>query len=140
MGDFGVDVADVATDADLETYVLGKSALQDLIPDEWLSDDGTTKTAKRLMQVVLDDILQALESRRPPIRPADMVSYVELKGPVCLGTIERLYMGKATHDDSPNLKKSAAFGKQYSAAINSMQPRLRQGSTTSSLSIRLERG
>jgi hypothetical protein len=129
-----IDIADVCTDADLEKQLLGASNLLKLIPDEW---DGEATIAR---QEILDRVLSALVRRRPPIRDTDIVDPSELKTVVMYGTLEMLYLSQATHEESPFMKLGKHYGQRFSQELNSLQPTVHAGVTTSSLSVRISRG
>lgn len=142
-----IALADVATDADLEKYTLGRRNLQMLLPEEWAtdpeedSDDETNpKLATIALQTALDDVLKHLSRRRPPIRENDIVYPEELKQAVCYGALEILYRGAADHEDSPNYKRAKRYGELFAGEKNSLQPEVRAGSTASSMTIRMSRG
>jgi hypothetical protein len=142
-----IDVEDVATDADLETYTLGKSNLQKLLPDEWLQDpdaeydaDENPRLATIPRQTALDVTLGHLRKRRPPIEAEDLADVTELKTAVCYGALEILYRGSIQHEDSPNVARAKSFGKMFADELTSLQPSVHEGSTASSLSIRMSRG
>lgn len=135
-----IDVEDVATDADLEAYTLGKSNLQDLLPGEWLDDAAGEKLATIARQRALDFVLSKLANRRPPIRENDLTDLSELKTVVCYGALEILYRGAITHDESPNAGRAKAFGQMFRSELDALQPTVREGVTASSLSFRIHRG
>jgi hypothetical protein len=142
-----IDVADVATDTDLEAYTGGKNNLQKLLPDEWLTDpeeeyDAETNPKLALIprQQTLATILAALKSRRPPILETDLQDVTELKRPVIFGALEIIYRASIQHDDSPNVERAKAFGKMFSDALNALQPSVLHGASASSMSIRISRG
>ena len=144
-----IDVEDVCTDADLEGYVLGKTNLQNLLPEDpaWLTDpdadydyDANPRVATIVRQQALDDVLEALAKRRPPIRETDLLDVTELKRPVAFGALHRLYTGQIQHEDSPNVAKAKHYCKAYEGAMAALQPSVLQGATASSLSVRMHRG
>ncbi len=136
-----IDIEDVCTDADLEKYTLGKSNLQDLLPDddEWRGDTG--KTAAIARQRTLEVVLSSLARRRPPIRENDLSDLSELKTVTCYGSLEMLYNGAIRHEDSPNVGRAKRFGQMFRDELASLQPTVSQGLVTpSSLSVRISRG
>lgn len=135
-----IDIEDVATDADLEVYTLGKSSLQDLLPDEWLDEDTGVKVATLARQTTLDTVLSTLARKRPPIRSADLTDVTELKAVVCYGTMQILYSGAVQHEDSPNAKRAKHFGAMFRDELAALQPTVAAGVTASSRSGRLSRG
>lgn len=135
-----INIEAVATDADLEIYTLGKSNLQDLLPDEWLDETLGVKVATPARQRTLDTVLSTLARKRPPIRSADIVDVTELKAVVCYGTMEILYNGAIAHDDSPNIGRAKRFGAMFRDELAALQPTVAAGVTASSRSGRLSRG
>ncbi len=129
-----VAIADVCTDADLEKYLLGASNLTALIPDEW---EGVATIAR---QDALDRVLSSLARRRPPVRDTDIVDPTELRTVVAYGALEMLYIGAVTHEESPYMKLGKHYGQRFSQELNSIQPTVHAGVTTSSLSVRISRG
>lgn len=136
-----LDVDLVATDAHLADHVMGKSNVDNLIPDEpeWLDENGV-KSAKRARQTALNVILQSLARRRPPIFDTDLVDVTELRLAVCYRALADMHSGAADHDASPNLAKSKRFMSLFSEELNSLQPSVHAGATASSISVRLSRG
>ena len=137
-----IDVETVATDADLCAYTLGRSSLNDLIPDDeaWLASDGVSKSAAVARRTALANVLAALLRRRPVISEADLIDPSELRQVVCYGALEILYRGAIQHEESPNVGRAKSFAALYASELQSMQPSVRAGATTSSLSVRLSRG
>lgn len=140
-------VNDVATDADLEVHTLGKTNLQKLLPDEWLTDpdanydaDTNPKLATIPRQQALDDTLVSLAKRRPPIRESDLVDVTQLKNAVVYGALAIIYGGATQYDDSPNVERAKRFRKLFEAEVAGLQPDVQLGSTASSMSLRLSRG
>jgi hypothetical protein len=134
-----LDVDDICTDATLEEYTLGRSNLTEIIPAEWLDDDDN-KTALIGRQNALRFILEGLARRRPPIRETDLLVPSELKVAVAYRTLSMLYGGAITYEEGPFSKQAARFDKLFSQEMTSLQPSVRAGATTSSLSVRLSRG
>lgn len=136
-----VDVEDVCTDDDLEAHTLGRSNLQDIIPNDWLDETLGRKSAAQARQHVLnEEVLKELRMRRPPILEDHLADLTELKLCVCFGTLAMLYMGSATNEESPYMKKAKYFAEKYKAAKAELQPTLLLGATTSSISFRMSRG
>jgi len=135
-----LDVEDVATDADLEDYTLGRANLQDLLPEEWLDEALNRKSAAQLRLRILEDVLTLLKQRRPPIRDTDLTDLSELKQAVCFGTLATLYQGAATHENSPHVARAKSYLSMFTAEKISLQPSVALGSTASSLSVRMSRG
>lgn len=135
-----IDVDDVCTEADLESHTLGRSNLQDIIPNDWLDETLGRKSAAQARQQVLTEILGMLRMRRPPILETQLADLTELKLCVCFGTLAMLYMGAATNEDSPYMKKAKHFYDRYKTERDALQPTVLLGATTSSLSFTMMRG
>jgi hypothetical protein len=134
-----LDVNDICTDAHLEEYTLGRSNLTEIIPAEWLDGDDA-KTALIARQNALAFVLECLARRRPPIRESDLLVPSELKIAVAYRTLSMLYGGAITFDESPFGKQSKRFDALFTQEMTSLQPTVRSGTTTSSLSVRFSRG
>lgn len=128
-----VDIESVATEEDLAVYTLGAANLAQLLPDEWSS-------FVTVRQERLNFVLSSLKKRRPPINDYDLADVTELKLVVCYGVLEIAYRGAIQHEDSPNVGRSKAFGKLFADELNALQPSISEGSTASSLTIRMSRG
>ena len=135
-----IDVEDVCTDLDLEIYTVGRSNLQDIIPNEWLDETLGRKSAAQARQQVLSEVLSMLRMRRPPILESDLADLTELKLVVCFGTLAMLYMGAATNEESPYLKKAKHFSERYATERSSLQPTVLAGATASNISAWMSRG
>jgi hypothetical protein len=135
-----LDVETIATDADLEVYAGGRSALQDLLPDEWFSETLNRKSAALARQQAFEDIAATLRQRRPPIRDTDLTDPNELKPAVCYGALAIIYSFAATHEDSPHVARGKSYAARFSSEKLALQPSVTAGSTSSSLSIRMSRG
>lgn len=118
-----IDVDTVCTDADLEGYVLGAQNLQTLLPEEWLTDDESKKTARPARDQVLKIVMTRLSRRTPPVTEADITADpTQLKVVVAYGTLELLYRAAATSEGSPNLKRADAWLKKFEAELEALMP------------------
>lgn len=118
-----IDVDTVCTDGDLEGYVLGAQNLQTLLPEEWLTDDETKKTAKQAREQVLKIVMTRLARRSPPVTESDIgADPTQLKVVVAYGTLELLYRAAATSENSPNLKRADAWLKKFEAELEALMP------------------
>lgn len=115
-----IDADLVCTDADLEGYTLGKANLQALLPDEWLNDAETEKTAKPARQQVLNDVLEKLSKRTPPILEDDIADKTDLRNVVAYGTLALVFLNAPTREGSPNFKRSEFFQKRYDAEMSNL--------------------
>ncbi len=135
-----IEVDDVATDSDLDTYVGGSAVLQGLLPEEWHDEGAAAKWARPARSEALATALRTLAARRPPIRETDLVDATELKMCVVYGALEIIYRNAIEHEGGPNQSKAKAFGSKFAAEIAALQPSVAAGSTASSMSIRISRG
>ena len=83
-------VNDVVTDSDLSNEV-SEREFGRLAPNE---DDGLDAR-----QLTLDDLLDRLKNRVPPIHETDLIDLEELRIPCVYGAVARLYRRKMTTGD-----------------------------------------
>ena len=126
------DVDDVATDLDI-TDEIGEVPFGRLARD---SSDG-----QKARQRALDDVLDKLRNRVPPIRETDLSDISELRFVVVYGAVARLYRSSMTTGDGSdvNSAKFQFYNKQYERRSDELRPTVTGNRIAAPASIKLNR-
>lgn len=127
-----ISVDTVAIDADLENELGGHQALQNLLPHGW-------SNAQPARQWALNDVLDDLSDRTPPIVEADISNVADIKRAVVLGAVAHLYGHNITTGDDVHAHHERRFRKMYEAKKRSTRPTSTYGERTAPGAIALHR-
>ncbi len=116
-----ISISQVAAESDLIAELGSSAALGNITSD--------TFTAAEALALTLTDVLYELLNREPPVRESDISQPTELKRPVVLGTLARLYRNQITRGDGEDVAsaKHKIFRDQYNATVSSLRPTVALG-------------
>lgn len=111
-----IPIENVATRQDLIDELGSLETLENLL--------SATKTAEQAMQLTLNDVVDNLRNRVPPINERDLVDVGELRTAVVLGTLARLYLSNVTvgNRDDVNANKNRIFQTRYENRLAGLRP------------------
>lgn len=128
-----IDVDDVLTHSQLDDYLGGQLTAQ-----TYLATVGDTDTAKARTWA-LDDVLDRLAERTPPVYEADVTIVTELRRAVRHGAAMHLYDLATTSGNDAEVwhAKMKAEEKRFQSAIDGLKPTVSTGvqATASSFGI-----
>jgi len=113
-----MDVESVCTEAELASYLAGQLTGQTrLLPPDW-------PDATQARQQALDEVLEALRRRVPPIREGDLSNVAELKRAVLYGAEKWLLWHSLTSagPDSVFAFKYSVAAKRFEAEMAGLTP------------------
>lgn len=126
------DVDDVCTDAHLVAHV-GQAELDTLIPEDW---SGSAENAR---QFALDEILDGLTRRQPPIEESDLDDITQLRRAVIYGALALLYRRAMNRDLDAFGVKESIYRRLYQAERESLVPSVSGGARVPVASYAIER-
>lgn len=112
-----LDVTDIATSEDLANEIGGNAALDNL---------GGIGVVQAALCAGLDDVVDDLRNRVPPVRESALADITELRLATMYGALERLYRQNSTTgaEDDINSKKSRDYAKMRDHAVSRLRPTL----------------
>ncbi|MEQ8721036.1 MAG: hypothetical protein RID81_07150 [Sandaracinaceae bacterium] len=128
-----MNVEDVLTHEQLANALLGSERLENLLPAAW---DGDSSTLRR---AALDDVLEHLANRTPPIRETALPYPEDLRTATRYVAIERLYREAMTDERDTFAVNRRIYEKKANTALASLSPRVGAGLRGPGLSLQLER-
>lgn len=130
-----IAVNDVLTHEQLDDYLGGKLTAQVHIAPK--NDIDTVKTRTQ----ALDEVLEALAARTPPIYERDITRPSELRSAVKHGAAKNLYRNAMTSGADAELFHALmkAEAVDYAAAVNALRPTVGDGSKATAWSIGISR-
>ena len=124
-------VADIVTDTDLSNEI-GEDQFTALTPKV---NDGLNAR-----QLTLDDLLDKIRNRVPPILESNLVTLEEIRIPCVYGAIARLYRKNMTTGDDVFSKKAKHYQDEYNSRVQDLRPTVTGGRRAAPGSIRTFRG
>lgn len=110
-----INVESVATDADLQNEVAGASWLASAMPQGAVSFVAARSRS-------LEDVLDHLKSRTPPIRAADLVDVTELRRAVVYRALQRICRNASTGEGDVWHVRARDFGREYEGELARLRP------------------
>lgn len=127
-----LDVDTIATDADLIAEVASKARLDRAMPDI------TQRDAIRARS--LQDVVDALGTRSPPLRDTDLADPNELKQAVVYRSLSKIFLSAVAVDGDVHSTLSRAYEREYQAGVRRSYTLAPSGAAGSSgFTFRLER-
>lgn len=123
-------VNDVVTNSDLSNEI-SESEFGILAPNE---DDGLDAR-----QLTLDDLLDRLKNRVPPIHETDLIDLEQLRIPCVYGAVARLYRRAMTTGDDVFSVKHRFYIKDYDRRVADLRPTVTGGRVAAPSSIKTHR-
>lgn len=120
-------VNDIVTDSDLSEEI-GEDQFAILTPKV---NDGL-----RARQLTLNDLLDKLKNRVPPIHEANLIELEELRIPCVYGAVARLYRKNMTTGDDVFTAKAVLYMKDYDRRVQDLRPTVTGGRIGAPSSIR----
>lgn len=130
-----INVDDVLTHERLDDYLGGKLTAQVHIAPK------TDLDTRKVRTTALDEVLEALAGRTPPIRETDIVRASELRSAVMHNAAKHLYRLAMTSGADAELFHALyrAERDEYAAAINQLRPTVGSGEKATAWSIGISR-
>jgi hypothetical protein len=127
-----LDVDTIATDADLIAEVSSKARLDRAMPDVAQRD--------AIRARALQDVVDALATRSPPLRDTDLANPTELKQPVVNRSLSKIILSAVAVDGDVHSTLHRAYEREYQAAVRRSFTLAPDGAAGSSgFTFRLER-
>ncbi len=120
-------VGTIVTDSDI-TEEIGEDEFGNLAPS---ANDGLSAR-----QLTLNDILNQLKNRVPPINESSLVDLEQLRIPCVYGAVARLYRKSITTGDDVFAMKAKLYTKLYDDRVSELRPIVTGGRVAAPSSIR----